>query len=73
LRQLVWMSDGLLENQWSHTASILALIANVNRDPKKHKALKPDDLNPTVQKEEDAVEMPQSDLTELREFFTGRK
>ena len=67
------MSDGLLENQWSHTASVLAMIANVNRDPKKHKPIRPDDLNPTVQKEVPVAEMPQSDLTELREFFTGRK
>ena len=67
------MSDGLLDNQWSHTASVLAMIANVNRDPKKGKPLKPDDLNPTVEKEIPVTEMPQSDLRELREFFTRRK
>ena len=32
--------------EWGQTASLLAMIANVLRDPKKTKAVKPADVNP---------------------------
>lgn len=32
--------------EWGQTASLLAMIANVLRDPKKTKAVKPADFNP---------------------------
>jgi hypothetical protein len=32
-------------NQWTHTASLMALLANVNRDPKR-RAVKPMDFVP---------------------------
>ena len=32
--------------EWGQTASLMALIANVLRDPKKSKAVKPSDFNP---------------------------
>ena len=31
---------------WNHTASVMALIANVNRDPKKGRPLRPADFHP---------------------------
>ncbi len=32
--------------EWGQTASLLAMIANILRDPKKTKAVKPADFNP---------------------------
>ena len=32
--------------EWGQTASLLAMIANVLRDPKKTKAVRPADFNP---------------------------
>ena len=32
--------------EWGQTASLLAMIANVLRDPKKTKVVKPADFNP---------------------------
>ena len=32
--------------EWGQTASLMALIANVLRDPKKSKSVKPSDFNP---------------------------
>ena len=55
---------------WEQTSSILALVANVNRDPKKSRAFKPQDFSPYR-----AVKPPQaktSDLTMLRELFAGK-
>jgi hypothetical protein len=31
---------------WSHTSAVLAMIANVNRDPKKTPAFQPADFDP---------------------------
>lgn len=36
----------MAEGAWSHTASVLAMLHNVNRDPKKGDPAKPDDFNP---------------------------
>jgi len=40
------MTHGRLREAWNHTAAVLAMIANVNRDPKKHRVFRPDDFNP---------------------------
>jgi hypothetical protein len=46
LRELVSMARGAQMAEWSRTASQMALLANVNRDPNKGKAFSPDDFNP---------------------------
>ena len=40
------MAEGRDKQCWNHTSHVLALIANVNRDPKKSRAFKPADFNP---------------------------
>lgn len=35
LRELVWMADGRQSEAWNHTASLLAMLANIYRDTKK--------------------------------------
>ena len=35
LRQLCWMQLGRRRDDWSRTASLMALLANCHRDPKK--------------------------------------
>ena len=50
-----------------HTSSILALVANVNRDPKKSRAFKPADFNPHAK-------MPVSikaDISVLKQVFVN--
>jgi hypothetical protein len=39
-------AEAKVKESWDHTASLMALIANVNRDPKKGRALKPKDFHP---------------------------
>jgi hypothetical protein len=34
------------QETWNHTASLLAMLANVNREPKKGRAFKPADFHP---------------------------
>jgi len=35
LRELIWMSDARRQDQWTHTATSMALLANIHRNPKK--------------------------------------
>ncbi len=40
------MAEGRQNEQWNHTAALLAMLANVNRDPKKGRAFQPNDFHP---------------------------
>ena len=46
LRELVWMAEARSRAAWAHTSSLLAMLANVNRDPKRSRAFRPDDFDP---------------------------
>lgn len=41
------MAEARAQERWAHTASLMALVANCNRDPKKRRRpYTPDDFNP---------------------------
>ena len=40
------MAEGRGRDEWGRTSSLLALIANVNRDPRRTRAFRPNDFNP---------------------------
>lgn len=40
------MAEGRGRDEWGRMSSLLALVANVNRDPKRTSAFKPADFNP---------------------------
>lgn len=40
------MAEGRSRSLWGHTSSVLCLLANVNRDPKKTRAYRPADFDP---------------------------
>ena len=40
------MAQARQQDNWNHTAALLAMLANVNRDPKKGRAFKPADFHP---------------------------
>ena len=42
----MWMAEAKGRDAWAHTSAVLALIANVNRDPKKTPAFQPADFDP---------------------------
>lgn len=46
LRELMLMADARSREAWGHTSSLLALIANVNRDPKRSRPYKASQFNP---------------------------
>jgi len=43
------MADGRCREEWAHTSTVMALLANINRDPKKKSSpFKPADFDPYV-------------------------
>ena len=40
------MAEARGRDNWNHTSCVLAMIANVNRDPKKTPAFQPGDFDP---------------------------
>ncbi|TVQ33879.1 MAG: hypothetical protein EA376_01205 [Phycisphaeraceae bacterium] len=61
------MAEQRERSEWARTSSLLALIANVHRDPKKTRAFKPGDFDPFTKR------TGRSDMMELKTLFTGAK
>jgi len=45
------MADGARRERWARTSSMMALLANCNRDPRKGRALRPEDFDPYADRE----------------------
>ena len=42
------MADARGKDNWNHTSSLLAMLFNINRDPKKQRAVSPEIFNPYI-------------------------
>ena len=49
------MADGRARFEWGIASSQMALVANLQRDPKKGQPFKPSDFNPFATKEQKIV------------------
>ena len=49
------MAEAHSRERWAHTSAVLALIANVHRDPKRSRVFKPADFNPHLRGKEKTV------------------
>jgi len=49
------MAEARCRERWAHTSAVLALIANVHRDPKRSRVFKPADFNPHQRGKEKTV------------------
>ena len=65
------MVEARRRESWSHTSAVMALVANVNRDPKKTRTFKPSDFDPTAR----AGKAPArtKDLRILKRVFVDRR
>ena len=61
------MAQGRSREAWNHTAAQMALLANVNRDPKKHKAYGASDFHPYAGQDRPAPKT--KDLSILKAVF----
>ena len=71
LRELLIMAESRSKDNWNHTSAVLALIINVNRDPKKHGAVSPKELNPHEKKVKTILKG--KELRILKDVFIDRK
>ena len=66
---MVSMAEARERSEWSRASTVMALIANANRDPKKTRAFKPADFDPYAQRVSSGAT---SDLSGLRAVFGGK-
>lgn len=66
------MAEARGRAMWAHTSSILALIANVNRDPKKRGPFTAADFDPYAKAERDRA-IPVGDWKSLKAVFEELK
>jgi hypothetical protein len=66
------MAEAKSRENWAHTSAILAMTANVNRDPKKTKPFGPADFNPYEVAKRKTV-TGKADLTILKTVFVDKE
>ena len=64
------MAEARGRDNWAHPSALMALVANVNRDPKKGRPFKPADFDPYAAraKRDEAIEV--TDMAVLKDAFT---
>jgi hypothetical protein len=70
LRELLAMAESREREAWGRTASIMMLIANANRDPKKTRPFKPSDFDPFAKSGKSA---PKVGVEVLKSVFIERR
>lgn len=72
LRELLQMTHARQQDQWNHTATVMALIANVNRDPKKGRAFRPADFHPVMVVKREKAQPLKGDIGMLKTVFVDQ-
>jgi hypothetical protein len=68
------MAEARGRANWAHTSTVLALLANVNRDPKRTRAFKPSDFNPfETRRARGGVPLVAENLAVLKRVFVDQK
>ena len=65
------MAEARSRQRWAHTSSLLALLANAHRDPKKNRPFTPADFNPHAKKSEPIRE--KVGISILKSIFVDRR
>ena len=65
------MAESRGRDSWAHTSSVLAMIANVNRDPKKGRVFRPDDFNPYAGGPKTSVPITTNSIGLLKTVFVN--
>jgi len=67
------MAEARRKDAWDRTSTVLALIANVNRDPKKTRAFRPKDFNPYERRGKSGMPITKGNIGALKVFVKGKK
>jgi hypothetical protein len=65
------MSEGRGRDAWSRASNLMALMANIHRDPKKSKVFKPTDFNPYYVEKKERVTITKDNMGVLRQAVVG--
>jgi hypothetical protein len=63
------MAESRQQESWNHTSALLAMLVNVNRDPKKGRAAKPADFHPMVLARRDKAVPLKGSIKMLKSVF----
>ncbi|MCC7408661.1 MAG: hypothetical protein IT442_11365 [Phycisphaeraceae bacterium] len=63
------MAEGRSRQEWSHTSTILAMLANTHRDPRKSRPFKPRDFDPYARIDQRDEAIAIDDLGVLKQAF----
>jgi len=67
------MAEARLKTQWNHTSAVLCLIANVNRDPKKTRAFRPQDFHPFAERRPQGIPITRDNFRMLKTVLVDRR
>jgi hypothetical protein len=67
------MADGRGRAEWGRMSSLMALVANINRDPKRTRAFRPDDFNPYAERRSRGILITSGNMEVLKTVFVDRK
>jgi len=65
------MAEGRDRQLWGHTSQVLAMIANVNRDPKKGRVFRPSDFNPYAPRRPRGIPIRADNIHLLKAFVVN--
>jgi len=63
------MAEARGREAWNHTSAVMALLANIHRDPKKHRAFRPSDFNPYETKRKTGMPIDAGNIGVLKKAF----
>ena len=63
------MAEGRGRAEWSRMSSLMALVANVNRDPRRSRAFRPKDFNPYEARRTGGVPITAANIDLLKQVF----
>ena len=67
------MAEARGRDEWGRMSSLLALIANVNRDPRRTRAFKPADFNPYEARRPGGIPLRKANMGLLKQVFVDPK
>lgn len=68
------MAEARVDAEWNHTSAVLAMLANINRDPKKHGFYRPEDFHPLKRPPKAAgIRITRENIGLLKKVFFERK
>ena len=67
------MAEARSREAWNHTATLLAMLANIHRDPKKGRVFRPSDFNPHEARKKKGIPIRAGNIGVLKQVFVKER